>query len=71
MLMDLSVRDIHNDMIKPSGKCGLDSVADSATQKLLISDTTLRLFILPQVRKMTPRLPHIRECKIFIITKDM
>ena len=69
--MVISVRDLHNDMIKLSDNGGLESLVDSVTQKFLISDTTLRLFILPQVRKMTPRLPHIRECKIFIITKDM
>ena len=41
MLFDISVRDINNDMIKPSDNGGLESVADSVTHKELISDTTL------------------------------
>ena len=56
MLMVIYVRDIHNDMIKPSENVGLESVVDSVTQKLLISNIKLRLFITPQVCKMTPRL---------------
>ena len=71
MLIGISVRDIHNDMIKPSNNGGLASVVDSMTQKLLISDTSLRLLIPPQVRKVTPKLRHIYGCEICIITKDM
>ena len=41
-LMDISVRDIHNDMIKPYEIGGLASVIDSVTQKVMISGTTLR-----------------------------
>ena len=71
MLMEIYVRDIQNDMIKPPDNGGLVSVVDSATHKVLISDTTLRLFIPPQVRKMTPKLRQICGCEICIITKDM
>ena len=49
----------------------LESVLYSVTQKVLISDTTLRLFILTQVRKMTSILRQICECEICIITKDI
>ena len=42
MLMAISVTDIHNDMIKPFKNDGLTSVANSMTNKSLISDTTLR-----------------------------
>ena len=45
--MDNSVRDIQNDTIKPSDNGGLDSVVDSVTNKVLISDTKLRSFIPP------------------------
>ena len=55
-LMDLSVRDLHNNMIKPSDNGGSESVVDSVTREVMISDRTLRLFIPPQVRKMTTRL---------------
>ena len=69
--MDISVRDIHNYMIKPSDNSGFQIVADSVTQKFLISDTTLRLFISPHVIKMTPVLCQICGCEICIIPKDI
>ena len=39
--MGISVRDLHNDVIKPFDNGGLASVVDYATQKVLISDTPL------------------------------
>ena len=71
MLMDIYVRDIHNDMIKPFKNGGLASVVDYLTQKVPISDITLKSFIPPQVCKMTPKLRQICGCELFIITKDM
>ena len=71
MLSDISVRDLHNDMIKKYDNCGLASVVDFMTKKLLISDTIKRSFILPQVRKMTPKLRQICRYELCIITKDM
>ena len=71
MLMDITVRDLHNDTIKPSDDGGLESVVDSVTQKVLISDTTFRLFIPPQVRKLTTKLCQICGCELCIIPKDM
>ena len=62
MLMDIYVRDLQNDMIKPFDNGGLESLVDSVTHKVLISDTTLRSFIPPQVRKMTPKLCQICGC---------
>ena len=64
MLMGISVRYLNNDMIKKSENGGLESVVDLVTHKVLISDTTLRPFIPPQVRKTTPRLRHICGCEI-------
>ena len=67
--MDIYVRDLQNDMIKPYYNGGLASVFDSTTQKLLISDTTLRPFIPPKLRKMTPKLRYICIYELCIITK--
>ena len=64
--MEIYVRGLNNSMLKPSENIGLESAADSVTQKFLISDTTLRSFIPPQIRKMTPRLHHICGCEICI-----
>ena len=69
--MEIYVRDIHNDMIKPPDNGGLESVVDSVTHKLLISGTTLRLFIPPQVCKMAPKLRQIFGCELCIIPKDI
>ena len=69
--MEIYVRYIHNDMVKPNDNCGLESVVYSVTQKVLIIDTSLRLFIPPQVWKLTPRLRQIFGCDIFIVPKDM
>ena len=66
ILMEIYVRGLNNSMLKPSENIGLESAADSVTQKFLISDTTLRSFIPPQIRKMTPRLHHICGCEICI-----
>ena len=69
--MKISFRDLRNDMIKPSKNGGLASVVDSVINKVLISDTTLRSFIPPTVRKITPKLRQIFGCDICIISKDM
>ena len=71
MFMDISVKYLHNDMIKPSGIVGLDTWIDYVTQKVLIIDTTLKSFISPQVRKVPHKLRHICGCKLCIIPKDM
>ena len=44
--MDISIRGLQNDMIKPSYNCGFYSVVKSVTNIFLISDTTLSLFTL-------------------------
>ena len=69
--MDISDRDLHKDMIKPSDNGGLESAADSVAQKVLIIDITLRSFIPPPVRKMTPKLCQICRYKLCIIMKDI
>ena len=69
--MKIYVRGLNNDMIKPSKNYGLTSVVDFVTYKELINGTTLRSFITPQVRKMTPKLRQICRCELCIILKDM
>ena len=69
--MEISVRDPHNDIIKPSENGGLNILVDSVIRKYLITDTTLRLFILPQVWKISPILRQICRCDICKFTKDV
>ena len=47
------------------------SVVDSVTHKVMISDTTLRSFIPPQVCKMTPKLRQICGFDICTIHKGI
>ena len=69
--MEIHIRDMQNDMIKPFQNGVLLSVVHSVTHKVLINDITLRLFIPPQVRKMTHKLRHICRCELCIIPKGM
>ena len=69
--MGIFVKDIRNNMIKPSDNSGQDSVAYSMTKRALISDTRLSSFIPPKVSKMTTRLRQICGCDICIIPKDV
>ena len=71
MAMAISVRDLHNDMIKPFDNGGLASVADSVTHKLMINDTKFRSFIPPKVCEMTPKLRQICVYELCTITKDI
>ena len=70
-LMAISVMYLNNVMIKLSENGGLVSVSDSVTQKVLLSDTILRLFIPPQVRKIAPKLRQICGFEFCIIPQDM
>ena len=69
--MKISVRDLHNDMTKKIENGELASIFDYVTHKVLKSDTTLRSFIPPQVRKITPKSRQICGCELCIIPKDM
>ena len=65
--MDIYVRDINNGMMKPFENSGVARVVYYLTHTVLISDTTLRSFISPQVRKITPKLRQICGCELCII----
>ena len=67
--MSIFVRDLQNDMIKPSENGGLEIWVDSVTQKVLISHTTLSSCIQPHLGQMNPKLRQICGCEISIIPK--
>ena len=71
ILMKTYIRDLQNDIIKPSENDGLVGVVDSGTDKVLISDTTFKSFIPPQDRKITTKLSQICGCELCIIPKDI
>ena len=68
LLLQISVRELHDDLIGPPPK-GLPSVYDSSTQKLLVSESTLRAMLPPQLRRMTNAQKEICGCECCITTK--
>ena len=68
LLLQISVRELHDDLIGPPPK-GLPSVYESSTQKLLVSESTLRAMLPPQIRRMTNAQKEICGCECCITTK--
>ena len=71
MLLEISVMDLHNDMTKKSDNGGFPSIVDSVTQKVLIFDTPLRLFIPLQVLKINLKLRQICGYELFIFNNNI
>ena len=59
MQMDISVRDLQNDAIKPSDIGGLEILVDSGTNKVRIIDITLGFLMPPRVCNNNPILRQI------------
>ena len=69
--MEIYVRVIHNDTIKPFENGGLAIIVDSVIHKVLIIDTKLRSFIPPQVHKMTPKYVRFVDAGFLSLLRDM
>ena len=68
LLLQVSVRELHDDLIGPPPK-GLPSVYDPITKQLLVSESTLRAMLPPQLRRMTNAQKDICGCECCITTK--
>ena len=68
LLLQCSVRELHDDLIGPPPK-GLPCVYDSKSKKLLVSESTLRAMLPPQLRRMTTAQKEICGCECCIATK--
>lgn len=68
LLLQCSVRELHDDLIGPPPK-GLKDVYQPRTNKLLISESTLRLLLPPQLRPMTMAQKEICGCECCITIK--
>ena len=66
-LIQISIRELHNDLIKSKNEGGLDEVWNG--KKLLVSDTGLRYMIPINVKKFTPRYKQICGCEVCIQAK--
>ena len=68
LLLQISVRELHDDLIGPPPK-GLPSVYDPISNQLLVSESTLRAMLPPQLRRMTNAQKDICGCECCISTK--
>ena len=68
LLLQISVRELHDDLISSPPK-GLSSVYDTKTKKLLVSESTLRTMLPPQLRPMNSSQKTICGCECCITTK--
>ena len=59
-LIQISIRELHNNLIKSKKEGGLDEVCNG--KKLLVSDTGLIYMIPINVKKFTPRYKQICGC---------
>ena len=66
-LIQISIRELHNDLIKSKNEGGLDKVWNG--KKLLVSDKSLRYMIPINVKKFTPRYKQICRCEVCIQAK--
>ena len=69
VLLTCSVRELHNDLIKDINDNGLKDVWNK--NKILVSETSLRLLLSDQLKKCTPRYKQMCGCECCIIIKQL
>ena len=65
LLLQIPIRELHNDMIKSPDDGGLPEAFD-ANGNVIISDTTLRKLMPPQIKKMSHRHMIMCGCEVCI-----
>jgi hypothetical protein len=65
LLLPISIRELHNDMLLPPDEGGFKEAWDE-TGNVRISDTALRALLPEQARKMTPRHKQMCGCEVCI-----
>ena len=68
-LIQISIRKLHNDLIKSKNEGGLEEVWNG--KKLLVSDTGLRYMIPINVKKFTLKYKQMCGCEVFIQAKKL
>jgi hypothetical protein len=63
LLIEISIRELHNDLIELPESGGLAEARD-AEGKVIISDSMLRCLLPPQLRKMTERHKQMCGCEV-------
>ena len=70
LLFQVLVRELHNSMVSPPEEGGLKEARDSYNH-IIISDSTLRNILPPQLKNMTPQYKVICGCDCCISSKVM
>jgi len=70
LLLEISVRELHNDMIKPVSEGGLEGAIDD-DGKQIVSDTMLRSLLPKNMRRMTERHKMMCSCEVCITPKRL
>ena len=69
-LLQVSVREIHNNLVSATQYGGLKEARDE-DDNISISDSTLRSLLLPQLKKMSSRYKVMCDCECCISFKSM
>jgi hypothetical protein len=70
LLIEISVRELHNDLLELPESGGLAEARD-AEGKVIISDSVLRCLLPPQLRKMTARHKQMCGCEVCLTVIGM
>ena len=62
LLLQVSVRELHNSLVSDTNDCGLKDARDE-DGKIIISDSTLRALLPPQLKKMSARYKIMCGCE--------
>ena len=65
LLLQVSVREIHNSLVSDPNNGGLKDSRDE-DGKIIISDLTLRSLLPPHLKQMSARYPHTYDIHLFI-----
>jgi hypothetical protein len=62
LLLECSVRELHNELIAPTSEGGLEEAKDRVTGEVIISDTMLRSIMPEQIRRMQEHHKQMCGC---------
>ena len=70
LLLQVSVRELHNSLVSDPNDGGLKDARDE-DGKIIISDSTLRSLLPPQLKKMSARYKIMCGCECYISAKSI
>ena len=70
MLLQVSVRELHNSLVSDPDDGGMKDARDE-NGKIIISDSTLRLLLPPQLKQMSARYKIMCGCECCIYAKSI